>query len=63
VTSSGLFFPFLLVLFSLCCPHLDDQSRRETRTGYGGGEVKEISIMAETDLEKRVLKLYTVYTL
>jgi hypothetical protein len=29
----------------------------ETGAGYGVGGVREISIMAETDLETRVLKL------
>jgi hypothetical protein len=34
----------------------------ETEVGYGVG-VKETSIMTETDLERRVLKLNTFYIL
>jgi hypothetical protein len=35
----------------------------ETGAGHGVGEVKEASIMAETDLERRVLKLHIIYIL
>jgi hypothetical protein len=36
---------------------------QETRVNYGGEGVKVTSIMAETDLERRVSKLNTIYTL
>jgi hypothetical protein len=35
----------------------------ETGAGHGVGGVNITSIMAETDLERRVLKLYAIYIL
>jgi hypothetical protein len=35
----------------------------ETGTGHGVGGVKATSILAETDLERRVLTLHTIYIL
>jgi hypothetical protein len=40
-----------------------ESSREETGAGHGVGGVKISSVMAETGLERRVLKLHIIYIL